>query len=308
MTRGHILDRLQALGLIVRLPAVVAYSGGGLVLAVGLAGRESLTAAAWLNLTLIALAIVLLHGITAHAINDWTDWQTGTDRMSPGLLSGGSRVIPRRLLKLTDLIRISSVAVGAVFVLAGILVYRLGWPILLPLPVGLWSVFAYSLPPFLLAYRPLAGEWLCAFPALLAVIWGSYWSITGRLTWRLILASFIYSVMAQAWLAEHHLADIAADLLAHPPKITTPAWVTRRFGLSAARLVPALYAALGLPLVLYSRNHFQRQQIIHALWPVLGSVFVALSAPPANVTATTGAELVMMILTVLEAGLLTRLF
>jgi 1,4-dihydroxy-2-naphthoate octaprenyltransferase len=307
MMNNPMLARLQALGLIIRLPAVVAYSGGGLLLAAGLAGREYLSGTAGLNMLLLTLSVLLLHGLAAHAVNDWTDWQSGTDRLSPGLLSGGSGVIPRRLLNLLDLVRISAAAVILALILAAVLVYRLGWPVVLFLLVGLWSVAAYSLPPLQLAYRPFTGEWLCAFPALLAVIWGAHWSITGKLTRRLILASLIYSFMAQAWVAEHHLPDIAADLAAQPPKITSPAWVTRRFGLQAARLVPALYAALGLPLVIYSRSLYRRPQIIHAGWPALGSIVLALSAAPDNVQATTAAELLMMALTLVEAGLLIAL-
>ncbi|HHV06982.1 MAG TPA: prenyltransferase [Firmicutes bacterium] len=307
MTNSPVVNRLEALAIIVRLPAVLAYSGGGLMLAVGLAAREHLIDSAWLNFALLTLAVVLMHGIMAHAVNDWMDWQTGTDRFSPGLLSGGSRVIPLRLLEPGHLVQISILALVITLILTGILVYQLGWPILLTFFVGLWSVTAYSLPPFMLSYRPLAGEWLCAFPALLAVIWGAHWSLTKVISNRLVLTSLIYGFLGQAWLAEHHLADIGADLAAQPAKITTVAWIAQRFGLSTARFVPAAYAALALPLIIYSKNLFQQPQLMHLAWPALGSIFAALWAPPKNPVATTWAELLMMILTIVEAGLLIAL-
>ncbi|BCV23845.1 hypothetical protein kuro4_06180 [Gelria sp. Kuro-4] len=296
--------RLYALGLLIRWPAVLAWSGGGIYLAAGLATKAGVAPQRWLDLTLLALATLLLHGIVTHAVNDCADWASGTDRLSPGLLSGGSRVIVRGLLTPHALAVVSAAAAFLALALAVLLLPRLGPGVLVPLAVGLWSSLAYSLPPFSLAYRPLAGEWLGAFPALLACTLGAYWSLVGTLSPRIWPAVLSYGLLCQAWLAEHHLADVEADLAAQPPKLTTAAWISRRWGRNAARYLPAAYAAAALPFVFWAGRPGALP--LEAALPPLGAIIVAFAAAPGNVRATTRAELGMMALALIEAGLLVH--
>src|SRR5699024_11904877 len=52
------------------------------------------------NMTIIGVAFILLlgtlltDGLLTHTLNDLTDYHTGTAEHSPGVLSGGGRVLP----------------------------------------------------------------------------------------------------------------------------------------------------------------------------------------------------------------------
>lgn len=301
--KGAVGKALTGLTLLMRWPAVLAWSGGGIFLAAGLARNAALLPSAWTNLGLLVLAVLLLHGIVSHAVNDCVDWASGTDRLSPGLLSGGSRVISRGLLGQKELVRISAAALTTACILAAVLLLRLGPGVLVPLAVGLWAPLAYSLPPFSLAYRPFLGEWLGAFPALLATTLGAYWVLTGAVTLRSAGAALMYGLLCQAWLAEHHLADVGADLKASPRKLTTAAWVSLRWGLPAARFVPALYAAAAVAFALGTAP-WRGANFLPAVFPASASCLVALASSPLDVWATTRAEITMMVLALLTAWFL----
>ncbi|MGI6603804.1 MAG: prenyltransferase [Firmicutes bacterium] len=303
MTRGL---NLQALVVLLRWPAVAAFSGGGIFLAASLA-EPAHRVERWFDLLLLTLAVLALHGVTSHALNDWIDWLSGTDKLSPGLLSGGSRIIPRGLASTRDLIFVGIAALILTLILSFWLVVRRGTGVLLPFAVGFWSVLAYSLPPLRLAYRPILGEWLAAFPALLACILGAFWILTGHLGQDIWLAALIYGFLALAWFAEHHLADISADLAAQPQKLTTAAWVNLLYGRAATRYVPSLYALLALLPVAFAASAKGRTLLLAAL-PALASSALALMADPSSALATTRAEQAMMVLAMLEAGLLILLF
>lgn len=297
---------MRVLAALIRWPAVLAWSGGGIFLAMGLAGPSYLTSVARLNLLLLTGTVLLLHGVASHALNDCTDWYSGTDRISPGLLSGGSRVIPRGLAAPQELMNTGVAGVVLAVLFSLWLLARCGSGVLLPLAVGLWAPLSYSLPPFALAYRPFAGEWLSAFPALMACSLGTYWVLTDTLGGRIWIAAFIYSLTCQAWFAEHHLADVVADLCAQPRKLTTEAWVTLRWGRDAARLVPAVYALAAAMLAL-GAGFLWNPRLYFAALPALSSTALALRSPAANVLATTRAELAMMALSLVQAGLLVFL-
>ncbi|MDK2856444.1 MAG: 1,4-dihydroxy-2-naphthoate polyprenyltransferase [Bacillota bacterium] len=301
--KGSVWKSLLGLGLLMRWPAILAWSGGGIFLAAGLARDTVRLPGAWTNLGLLALVVLLLHGVVSHAVNDCADWASGTDRLSPRLLSGGSRVIPRGLLGQKELARISAKALFMALVLATVLFFRLGPGVLVPLAIGLWAPLAYSLPPLALAYRPFLGEWLGAFPALLATTLGAYWVLTGAVTPRSGGAAFIYGLLCQAWLAEHHLADIGADLKATPRKLTTAAWVSLRWGLPAARFVPALYAGAAVAFALGAAAYWGAS-FAPAVVPASASCLIALASRPHDVSATTRAEITMMALALLTGWFL----
>lgn len=204
------------------------------------------TPLAYGRLLLAALGAILLQGFTAHAFNDWQDWQSGTDRLSPGRLSGGSRVIPRGLATPREVLTTGGLGLGAAALLAAFLAKGSGPLPLLLLVLGAWSAWAYSLPPLRLAYRPLLGEWMAAFPAIAAVGPGVQGVLTGRVTGLVWPASVLHGLFCLAWLMQHHLADVAADLAARPRKLTTPAWLALHLGSGWVRLPATLYAGAGL--------------------------------------------------------------
>lgn len=215
--------------------------GLGLAAAVGAAGWKASFA---LDSLLVLIGATAFQGILAHGVNDLEDWRSGTDPLSPGLLSGGSRVIPRSLMSERQ---VAWAAAGAAVLglgCAAALHVRHGavvWPVA---AVGLWSAVAYTLPPLRLAYRPLVGELVAGWPAPVAIIVGTFTVLAGRPGPGVWAAGAVQATFSVAWVMQHHLPDVPADLRAGPPKLTTPAWVARRWGPRAARLVPAGYYAV----------------------------------------------------------------
>ncbi|MGE5623848.1 MAG: prenyltransferase [Methanocella sp.] len=252
--RPGLRPRLAGLWALVRWLPVLSWLGGSVAIGTGAAlGWSRLSASgtaaghprlpALLDLLLIVLAGVLLQGLLAHSLNDREDWRTGTDAASPGLLSGGTRVIPRGQLSSTHLTRTALAAALAALAIAIRFSLRVGPGALLLWLIAAWAGAAYSLPPLRLAYRPLAGEWLCAYPAAAAGAVGTCFLLTGTLPPAVFLAGAIHGLFCLAWLMLHHLADIPGDLAAHPPKLTTPAWLFRRSP-GLARLPAPFYLTL----------------------------------------------------------------
>lgn len=108
--------------------------------------------------------------------------------------------------------------------------------LLLILLLGVFSTLAYTFHP--LRYVPLLGEWLAAFPAIVACTLGTYFLLTDA--WEPIvgIAAVLHSMLCVAWLVQGHLGTLEAG------KLTTTAWVARKFGVDAARHVPAGYFLL----------------------------------------------------------------
>jgi 1,4-dihydroxy-2-naphthoate octaprenyltransferase len=83
----------RGLWTLLRVVPLVTWSGGGLLIGVGLAlPRGGLNA---LHVLLMVAGALLLQGFVTHAYNDIADWRSGTDPASPRIMSGGSHVIPR---------------------------------------------------------------------------------------------------------------------------------------------------------------------------------------------------------------------
>src|SRR5690625_450625 len=125
----------------------------------------------------LSVGALMIHGLLTHLFNDYTDFKTGTDAHSPAILSGGSRVIqkglisPKTILKLGIWISVGLLSI-AIFML---LINRYELTILILM--GLWGATSYSLPPFLLSYRPFLGEWLSLFPSIFFIGLAGPWLI-----------------------------------------------------------------------------------------------------------------------------------
>lgn len=260
---------------------------------------------AW-HILLIVFAGTTLHCITGHAYNDLADWRSGTDKHSPGLLSGGSGVIEEGLLNERGLFLIG-LAGMALPVLIGLYFYSLrGVIVIYIILTGIWAGASYSLPPFRLAYRPLAGEWLALFPAFAAITAGSFFILTGVIELQVIMAGAIHGLMTLGWIMQHHLADIESDLYAVPVKTTTPAFVYNKWGLNATRFVPAAYffmaAAAGMASGILINP-------VLAL-PVIPSclcIYIALTSDPSDVRSITAAEIKMLAIAAGNAAVLAIL-
>lgn len=312
----------MGLTVLVRAIPVASWIGGSIALGLGAAlGRLGSGGARpggprvhGFDVALIILAGVSLQGLAAHAFNDREDWRSGTDQASPGRLSGGSRVVPRGLLGAAHLTWTGWGAVAICAAIAGYFTWRVGGGALLLWVIGAWAATAYSLPPLRLSYHPLAGEWLAAWPAILAGATGTFYLLTGRLSGVVFLAGALHGLFCLAWLMQHHLADIPADLAAMPPKLTTPAWLYRRGSHLVQRGAREHAAALSrLPGMAYfslaaigSAVAAALPQVGRAFWApaVLGTigVFLASRSRLEDVDDLTRGELAMILLSLLEAA------
>ncbi|TCP52632.1 hypothetical protein EV586_1082 [Tumebacillus sp. BK434] len=108
--------------------------------------------------------------------------------------------------------------------------------LLLILLLGVFSSLAYTFHP--LRHLPLLGEWLGAFPAIVACTLGTYFLLTDAWEPVVGIAAVLHSMLCVAWLVQGHLGALDTG------RMTTAAWVAQKFGAAAARHVPAGYYLL----------------------------------------------------------------
>src|SRR5665647_713696 len=240
-------QRVKALYTLIRVVPVLSWGISSSLVGLGFAYTENKNIS-WITYSLILLLITLIHGVVSHAYNDREDWLSGTDQQSPGILSGGSGVVAQGQYSPGDLLWVGRAALLLVLLIAGYFLWRFGPTILILLAVAVWSALAYSCAPLRLAYHPLTGEWLCAFPAVFASVVGTFYVLTGTLKPVVLVAGGIHALLAIGLLMHHHISDISSDLQATPCKLTTVALVGSTLGMQSTPLVELLYFLLALLL------------------------------------------------------------
>lgn len=195
---------------------------------------------------LILCAILLLgsfltHGLLTHIVNDLADFKSGTDDYSPGVLSGGSRVIQEKVFTYNQL-KFFGIMLCTAMVLAAIFFFIFGHVKLGILTIiGIWGALTYSMKPFIFAYRPFAGEWLSLFPSMLFLGLAAPWIMLDTIpVWAWFNAA-INAVWCMSWVMVHHIPDIDADQRARPVKNTTVLYAVNRWGRRAAHMPAVLY-------------------------------------------------------------------
>lgn len=238
---------LQGLWVLLRPVPVLAWSGGACLMAVGLVWRGG-SPIAMAPLVRLILVAGLIQGWLAHSLNDLTDWQSGTDVDAQEIWSGGSGVLRIGYLGQHQLLPI---AYFSVFLVLGLVFSQASnYLLYVYLLIGLWGAIAYSQWPWRLSYVPLLGEWLAAFPAIVACSLAFYQGLQDRLDFSPWAEAVLHGLLSVAWLMQHHLPDWQRDLQAKPAKRTTVAYVAARFGGQAARLVVVAYCLLALFIAL----------------------------------------------------------
>jgi 1,4-dihydroxy-2-naphthoate polyprenyltransferase len=160
-------------------------------------------------------------------------------------------VIKYRLFSSGQLHVLGTVSIVLSICLAALLTYRIGLLVLLFLAIGVWAALAYTCPPLRLAYRPLLGEWLAAWPAMVACTTGTSFLLTGTIPLLSWWAACIHATYSIAWLMQHHIPDISADLTANPVKNTTVAYLCEQWGWPYVTIPGAFYFLLVIFLGLY---------------------------------------------------------
>lgn len=202
-----------------RVIPVLLWSFSAISLGTALAWDRGPAAPGWF---VVALLIgLLLQGAVAHAVNDVTDWRSGTDRdPAPRILSGGSKVMPAGLLTERELRRMG-VGAGLLAAVLGVLAAALqGWWLLGFGAVGVIGAVAYTLPPVAAAYVPFAGEFV-AFGCVLTCTVGAYALQRGSVSRDAALLGSAHAAFCVGMLMLHHYLDRGPDGRAHPPKRTS---------------------------------------------------------------------------------------
>ncbi len=243
----------------------------------------------WLNYGLIFLLIILIHGVISHAFNDREDWLSGTDPLSTGVLSGGSKVIAQSFYRLEELSWIARSALLLVLLISTYFWWNFGISVLIFFAVGIWSAITYTCPPLRFSYHPLTGEWLCAFPAVLACTVGTFYVLTGTIYPMVVIGGAIHALLAMGLLMHHHLSDISSDLQANPRKLTTVALVSITLGIGKTPLVELVYFLMALVLGVAGALLFH--PVFWITIPItLGCMRVALTTHPEDILSITNQE------------------
>ncbi|BCJ87464.1 prenyltransferase [Effusibacillus dendaii] len=300
-----LLRSIKGLFTLIRIVPVLSWSFCAILLSVGFAihDRHGLGSLPWIAICLLLLGALTLQGIVAHALNDRTDWRSGTDQKSPGILSGGSKVIRKGFYSETQLLVVGILgillAIGLGVYLQSLTAHSV-WIFIL---VGIWSAWSYSSYPFRLSYYPFLGEWLAAFPAMAACTLGTYYILTGSVSVPVIWAAIIHSLLCVGWLMQHHTSDIDADWEAVPQKITTVAWIASRVGKSAVPNLTASYFLLATFVSILATLAVHKIFILSVLCSLLGASS-ARQTNPFNIANITFNQVKMILLTLIHALLL----
>lgn len=191
--------------------------------------------------TLLTIAAFTIHGVLTHALNDYTDFHSGTDEYSPAILSGGSRVVQKGMISVNSLRQLGKWLTILLLILAMLLALFSQYKLAILLLIGIWSAASYSLPPLRLSYRPFLGEWLSLFPAILFLGFAGPWIVLGSIPLWAIQNAVINALFCMAWVMVHHIPDLKADKRAIPMKRTSVVWFADKFGLYYARFPALIY-------------------------------------------------------------------
>jgi 1,4-dihydroxy-2-naphthoate octaprenyltransferase len=292
-------QRLKALYTLIRILPVLSWSITSSLVGLGCAYTID-NKIRWLDFGLILLLVVLIHGVLSHALNDREDWLSGTDQLSPGILSGGSGVVTRKQYSLETLSFIWKAALVVVCITALYFIWSVGVSILILLGLAFWTTISYSCAPLRLSYHPLTGEWLCGFPAVFACTVGTCYVLTHKIPGIVLIAGAIHALLAIGLLMHHHLSDISSDLKSTPRKLTTVAWVAITLGVKKTFLVELVYFLLALLTGVAGALFFH--PVFWITLPVaLGCMGVALNTVPEDILSITTHEYLLYGLIISDA-------
>ncbi|MFC4768481.1 prenyltransferase [Effusibacillus consociatus] len=287
--------------LLVRIVPVVSWSFCAILLSIGFAVHDlkGLSSIPWQVVGSLFAGALLLQGVVAHAFNDHTDWKSGTDQKSPGILSGGSKVIPKGLYSERHLLLIGLAGIAASAGLGKYLSHLTSNYAWIFIAIGIWAAVTYTAAPFRFAYFPLVGEWLAAFPAMIACTLGTYFVLTGSLSKPVVWASIIHSLLCIAWLMQHHTSDIDADLQATPRKVTTVAFAASIWGKEVTRHITAAYFLMAAFVGIVATLSVHKIFIFSVFCGLMGAL-AAWNTNPHNIGNITYNQVKMIALTVLH--------
>lgn len=247
----HFLFNLKGIGMLLRFIAVLFSSVAAVFSTVlPLFFHYTLSTFTILSVTSILLiGSLCIHGLLTHTFNDLVDFQSGTDQESPGILSGGSKVLQTGQMSLPMLIQIA-ISMSVLLLLITLMFAVLGYSKLAILTlVGIWGAASYSLKPLQFAYYPFLGEWFSLFPTMLILGLAAPWILLDHIPIWAWQNALINAIWCMAWVMVHHIPDRKADRNAQPIKRTSVVWSEDTFGKQAV-IFPALFYFLLVGILL----------------------------------------------------------
>lgn len=265
-------------------------------------GRPS--AHVMLATVLAALGAIVLQGLITHGLNDVYDWQSGTDQISVGVISGGSKVLADGLLNIPGIITVVRWAVLLYGGLAVGMVILRGWGGLVWALVALWGSVSYSVPPLRLSYRPL-GEWGALLPAMVGGVMLGGMAKNPHPAVGLYVGAAWFGFYCMASVMQHHLSDVNADWQARPQKRTTPAWYKHVRGRSPLEVILA-YELLALTVAGFGMTFRLHGSEGWTIVSILAFIITATTTPNASVQELTIRDigLKMLVLGALASAML----
>lgn len=252
---------------------------------------------------ILTIAAFTIHGVLTHAFNDYTDYHSGTDKLSPAILSGGSRVIQKGIIPIHTLLKIGKWLAIVLLVMAALLAIFAQYELTILLVVGVWAAASYSLPPLRLSYRPFIGEWLSLFPGMLFLGFAGPWIILGSVPLWAMQNAVVNAFICMAWVMVHHIPDLEADKQATPMKRTSVVWFADKFGLYYARF-PALLYLLAAGLCIFWLGFDRPWAALVIVITVSIAVFLVMKVNVADHEQVTICEKVLLLLAMITAILL----
>jgi len=207
---------------LLRPKPTLAWSGSAILLSLALAVH--LGYPLYIHFALAIIMVVIAQGFLAHAVNDLFDYEV--DKNAKIAETGRSR----KLLVTGELTRwqmesIAFASLCAYLILGGYLYVKLGWPIVLFMLVGLYTIFGYSCPPLKLGWRPFA-EWTVVLPLLTTLVIALFFVATGGVfDIRIVTPAIGFALLNMTSFTISRFVDAKVDM--EKGKITTPIWVRK---------------------------------------------------------------------------------
>jgi 1,4-dihydroxy-2-naphthoate octaprenyltransferase len=194
----------------------------------------------WLAVVMLIAAVFCHAG--ANLANDFFDARSGVDSASS---FGPQRLIASGALSARATAMWAVVAFGIATLLGLLIVRETGWQILLLALVSLLAAILYTGGPKPLGYMALGEVTVFLFMGL-AMVMGSYYVLTGEITWRSFLAAAPIGFLTAAHLHANNLRDIELDRAAGKTTLANllgRTWGNREY---LALIVLAYVSVLGL--------------------------------------------------------------
>jgi len=199
-----------------RVLAVLVWAFTAVLVGTALAYLETGVFITW-HFVLAMIVACLTQAFPTHAMNELTDWASGTDIIG----RGGSKVIREGFLSTYEMKLLLWMSLIGIFGLSIIGFLIIDIRLILWLSLGITAGLFYSLKPFKFAYRPFLGEWIAAFVGILVCVTGAYFIQAGTLSMTVIIFATAIALGDMAIMILFHTIDYENDKAATPIKKTT---------------------------------------------------------------------------------------